>query len=355
MRFAGLIYGSDSHHLDHVAVLCRILDCPLVVTDPDIANASAKYYPNLEIIHEEPLEVSAKLVEKYDLIFSCLPRPLIDDLLFLPQIMQGKKLPSIWLPHGNSDKGRKTLFMEGLQHEDMLFIYGHQMLQFLEDKKIFKPSIFLGNYRYQFYQENRDFYLPMVKKEILHFLNKKTTKVLLYAPTWQDQENSSSFLSACPLLLERLPKEFSLIVKPHPNLFIQYGNLLEELMQKYSHLPNVLFLKDFPPIYPLLDQVDVYIGDMSSIGYDFLAFDRPLFFLNENRKNCADDLSFYLARSGIVIEKEEYATLYDRIKKTSLREKEQIRKEIYEHTFGISKSLEALKKEIEETALRCRH
>lgn len=355
MRLAGLIYGPDHHHLDHVAILCKILDCPLVVTDPEIAKAGAKYYPNLNIIHYEPLEAPLKITQEFDLLFSCLPRPLIDELFFLPQALHGKKIRTIWMPHGNSDKGKNSLFMEALQNEEMVLVYGNKMLDFLKDKQLSKPSIMMGNFRYLFYKENHAFYAPIVKKELLKLLKAKTEKILLYAPTWQDQEKSSSFFSACPLLLKTLPEEFSLIIKPHPNLFLQYGELLEALIQDYGHLPNVLFLKDFPPIYPLLDHVDVYIGDMSSIGYDFLTFDRPLFFLNENRKDVLADPGFYLARCGDVVEKEEYGALYAKIKKSLPEEKKQIRKEVYEYTFGLSKNLATLKNEIERAAALCCH
>lgn len=352
MKIAGLIHETDLHHLDHIAPLCKILDCPLLVTDPAIVEAANNYYPNLLIEYYPTLEAPEHIVQNFDLIFSCYPRPLIDELLFFPQTLLKKKVSSVWVPHGNSDKGRNSLFMEGLQNESLALIYGKQMGAFLKEKDVFAKTINIGNYRYNFYKEHVDFYKNLVKKEILNKL--KCGKVILYAPTWQDRENSSSFVSACPLLLENLPMEYSMIVKPHPNLFKQQGEFIEELIAKYAHQPNILFLNHFPPIYPLLDHVDIYIGDMSSIGYDFITFNRPLFFLNENKKDPDTDLGFFLAKCGIVIEKEDYATIYEKIKdnlEVSAYHKE-IQKQIYKYTFGTIKNLNRLKDSIEQKISR---
>jgi len=51
-------------------------------------------------------------------------------------------------------------------------------------------------------------------------------------------------------------------------------------MARYENRSDVVLLENFPPIYPLIEKCDLYIGDYSSIGYDFLALDKPLYFLN---------------------------------------------------------------------------
>ncbi|HSX12040.1 MAG TPA: CDP-glycerol glycerophosphotransferase family protein, partial [Rhabdochlamydiaceae bacterium] len=289
------------------------------------------------------------------LIFSCLPRPLFDEIFYFQQTILGKKVQTIWLPHGNSDKGRNSPFMEALQTEECALVYGMQMIDFFQEKQVLdklKAFVSIGNFRFHFYQKNRAFYADLVQKEVLSFFKKRPQKIILYAPTWQDQENSSSFSSACPVLLEKLPEEFALIVKPHPHLLKQQSDFLHLLQAHYQKKSNILFLNEFPPIHPLLAYVDIYIGDMSSIGYDFLAFHRPLFFLNENRKDCAQDKSFYLAQCGEVIEKEDYATIYKRIKTASLEKRER-QKEIYHYAFGKPKSFKTVKKEIFDAARCC--
>jgi hypothetical protein len=344
MKIAGLIYGEDGHYLDHLGVLCKILSIPLIVTDEKLEQAAKKYYPKLKVIQFDPLEAATKVVTDFDLIFSCLPRPLFDEIFFFSQALLQKKVRTVWVPHGNSDKGRNSCYMEALQNEEMQLVYGPQMVDFLSEKGVLKKSVLTGNFRYRFYKRNASFYSTLVRREMAQFFKGSPKKILLYAPTWQDQEHSSSFIRAAPLLLKNLPSDYALIVKPHPNLLKQQGELVKELELQYKDRPNLLFLNDFPPIYPLLAHIDIYIGDMSSIGYDFLAFNRPLFFLNENGKN-----SDFLTKAGTVIEKEDYANIYEKIKES----KAQSHKQISEYTFGKPKSFKTLKSEIRKLTLSC--
>ncbi|MBS0654086.1 MAG: CDP-glycerol glycerophosphotransferase family protein, partial [Verrucomicrobia bacterium] len=120
-------------------------------------------------------------------------------------------------------------------------------------------------------------------------------------------------------------------------------------MHKYEDLSHVLFLTDFPTIYPLLNRIDIYIGDMSSIGYDFLTFDRPLFFLNQNKRDPQSDLGLYLFRCGVEVLPEKYGQIYQIIQnflQFELRDFSKIRKEVYDYAFGPEKPLDTLRKEI---------
>ena len=133
-----------------------------------------------------------------------------------------------------------------------------------------------------FYQKYQSFYDALVPKK----------PFLLYAPTWQDSEQSTSYFDALPHLLA-LPETLTLVIKPHPHLPLVPIDR-----------PNTRLLIDFPPIYPLLNNLDAYIGDMSSIGYDCLAFDKPMFFLNQN-----DRKGLYLFNCGVEIKKSQYAEI----------------------------------------------
>jgi hypothetical protein len=93
---------------------------------------------------------------------------------------------------------------------------------------------------------------------------------------------------------------------------------------------------------------------MSSIGYDFLTFDRPLFFLNQNTRDALHDPGLYLFRTGIEIKREEYAKIYaiiDHFFQFELRPFSQIRKDVYAYAFGHRKLLEEIKEKI-ETAIQ---
>ncbi|NGX26595.1 MAG: hypothetical protein K940chlam6_00520, partial [Chlamydiae bacterium] len=264
MPIAGLIYGPEFHHLDHLAPLCALLEIPLILTEDKLAALAEKFYPDLKILHWHPHEAPEKLVTSFDTIIYSTPRVLFDEVFFFAQRLHNKRIRTIWCPHGNSDKGRNSSFMEALQDEELLLTYGPRIEAFLQEKGVTAPTKRVGNYRLAYYEKHREFYDSLLPKKKLS---------LLYAPTWQDRENNSSFPKIWPLLL-KAPKEFSLFVKLHPHLYQQFPEEIATLKKE-----GVQFIKDFPPIYSLLAKMDLYIGDMSSIGYDFLAFKRPMVLL----------------------------------------------------------------------------
>ena len=76
---------------------------------------------------------------------------------------------------------------------------------------------------------------------------------------------------------------------------------------------------------------------MSSIGYDFLAFDRPLFFLNQNARDPLTDPGLYLFRCGIEIKKKTIDKIYKSIDdffQFELRPFSEVRKDVYSYAFG---------------------
>ncbi len=247
MNYAGLIYDDSLHYLDHLAPFCALTQCPLILCDSALASLARRYYPDLKVI-ETPI---------WDLklppyVVTCDNRPL------LQAAFPGQSFQTLWLPHGHSDKGINAHF---LKEETLLFAYGQKSVDSLS-----LPCIRIGNFRWAYYLQHRAFY----EKILPH-----PGKTLLYAPTWDDFENNNSFWDAFPFLA----KHPSLLVKLHPNTTKKFAPQLEILQGQH---PNVLFLPNIPPIYPLLVHCDAYIGDLSSIGYDFLHFDRPLFFFKHN-------------------------------------------------------------------------
>lgn len=352
LRSTGLIYGPELHHLDHLAPLCCILQIPLIVTEEKIAELAKGYYPGLEVILCEYLNVAQYLVAHFDIAFYSMPRDLFDEVFFFAQKLSQKKVHTIWCPHGNSDKGNSIVYMEALKKEEAALVYGKQMIEFLQRKHVFdqlKGHVITGNYRYSFYRQHQAYYDDQAASSISRKLP-QAKRTLLYAPTWQDYERSSSFFDATIPLIETLPDNNNLIIKLHPNLYLQEEFKVAELIAQYESLPNVLFIADFPPVYPLLSIADVYIGDMSSIGYDFLVFNRPMFFLNQNVRDVQNDLGLYLFRCGVEIKPEQYRDIHsiiDNYFHFELRDFTEIRKEVYALAFAPEKPLDTLKKELE--------
>lgn len=351
-RPAGLIYGPEYHHLDHLAPLCSLMSIPLIVTEEKLAEQARRYYPNLEVVCADYMSAPQYLVSNFDLIFYSIPRDLFDEIFFFAQKLSQKRIHTVWCPHGNSDKGNAIVYMEALKKEEAALVYGKQMIEYLKRKFVYdqlKGHVVTGNFRYQFYLSRKEFYDSVAEKEISRRLP-RAEKTLLYAPTWQDYERSSSFQDATVPLIEKLPDNHNLIIKLHPNLQLQDEFQVEEIIEKYQDRKNLLFLIDFPPIYPLLNIVDAYIGDMSSIGYDFLAFDRPMFFLNQNSREASVDTGLYLFRAGIEIKPDRYSDIHriiDDYFHYELRNFSEIRREVYAYAFGHPKSLDEIKKEVE--------
>lgn len=332
MKAAGLIHGPQEHHLDHIAPLAILLGIPLIVTEPKLEQLSIKHYPGLVTHCFGYPELGETIVREYDLIFSSLPKDLFDQIVFIPQELHQKKVTNIWCPHGNSDKGHASYFMEGLCKETIALVYGNKMIEFLKEKgayaQLFSAPI-VGNYRYEYYNSSAPFYKALVEQEISSKL-KKGCPTVLYAPTWDDAERSSSFRETIDPLIKHLPNDWNLIVKPHPNTLEQLGPHTTWPKQE-----NLLFLQEFPSIYPLLDFCDVYLGDMSSVGYDFLAFQKPMFFLNPRGRDPKSDKGLFLHRCGETVEG-DFSKIFS-LKQSDHYKK--IQRDVYAHVFGTCENI----------------
>lgn len=349
LQLSGLIYGPQQHHLDHIGTLCTMLDIPLIVTDEEIERQAKLYYPMLVTFFFDYVSAPIKIVQNFDVIITAMPREMFQSTFFVAESMSKKSPLTIWCPHGNSDKGGNTFFMEALAKEKAVFIYGKKMFDFMEEKHALPTGceiITLGNYRYEFYKKHQRFYDDIVQKEIASKLQ-PSKKTYLYTPTWNDCEKASSFHLALPHLLEKLPKDINLIIKLHPNTLFEEDIKMKKLVWKYESEPNVLFLEHFPLIYPLLNFVDVYLGDTSSVGYDFLVFNKPMFFLNVE----TDLRHRYLQSCGTNIEKDDFKNIYSIIDKQIESDKEhftQKRNQADRYTFAKDVQFEEISKNLEK-------
>lgn len=346
-RLAGLIYGKEKHYIDHLAPLCSLLQIPLLVTEEDLAIQIQALYPKIEIIHLSSLTLPQEIISLVDTLIVCTPKVLVEEIFFLAQKLYKKNIQTIWCPHGNSDKGRLCFHMEALDKEEIALVYGQKMIDFLKDKEVFsqiEEVIKASNYRLEYYLQNKKFYDLLMQDKI-----SLGTKTVLYAPTWKDAEDSSTFYEATEYLVDNLPPDWRLVIKPHPNLARQDEIRYDFLVEKYLSNPKIVFLKDFPPIYPLLSVIDIYIGDFSSIGYDFLYFNKPMFFLNKTDRDSVTDLGLYLYRCGIEIKKKDFGNIYDIIEQALIEDEphfSKIRKQVYNYTFEENVSVDTLRKEI---------
>jgi hypothetical protein len=332
ISFCGLVYGASEHHIDHLAPLCALLDIPLVVTEEKLETLVKKYYPQLVVFYYSYIEAPQKLISNLDAIFTALPSPLFDSIFSFSKRLQKKDILTIWCPHGNSDKGIHSSYFEALNEEKALIIYGKKMEElFLEKKAIGSQAhlLYVGNYRAFFYEKHKTLYKKLTEKEIFSKLPKEN-QTILYAPTWEDDKDQISLNYALKFLLDHIPEDLNLIIKLHPNTCSKEDVKLMHLLLKYETKKNVLILEDFPLIYPLLSCVDFFIGDTSSIGYDFLYFNKPMFFL----KKGSSSFKLPLHQCGKIFDEEHLQDLLEEIEfGADEPELTQIRKKLYDFTF----------------------
>lgn len=341
-------------YVDHIVPLCQLMGIPLLCTDPWIYELIQIFYPPMEVILDESPDFSLnRTLKHYDTLFYVdLHRNPHGGFQFVEYVYEGKARSVCGL-HGNSDKKRNLFWAEKYADEDVVLLYGEHMVEFLKEKGIwgrFNRPILTGNFRWQFYQEHRNFFDRKMAPFLFPQQNRKT---LLYATTWTAQNKKSdwrvdysSFFDVYPFILENIPDTYQVIVKLHPHLVFLFPSEVEEIKEKYKGCDQILFLDDLPLIYPLLAKCDIYLGDYSSVGYDFLSFNRPMFFLNDTHRDQKKDKGVYLYRCGKALLPHEFKTLYEVVEQNPQSDLQAVRKQTYHFAFGLDKSLETLKQEI---------
>lgn len=275
--------GSDTHLLDHIAPLASILEAPLIVTEEENRILAQRYYPEVQTELWPDIEFRLKEIgERFDLIIeSKYWAPQLKQLI---QTLYGKTVRLVFCPHGQSDKGYQTPLLAPYALQDAVLIYGDLLKQMLTELNIWphiKDFALIGNHRLSYYLKNRTRLDATVEKEIFSQLKQKN-KTLFYAPTWRDADGATTFFSDIQLLYNQLPDDWNVIVKPHPLLEQRDLSHYERLHRIREQKNNWLVLERFPLIYPILDRIDAYLGDYSSVGYDALAMQKPLYFLSHH-------------------------------------------------------------------------
>lgn len=338
------------YYLDHLAVVCYIMGIPLILVDDQEYEFAKKYYPGVDVRQISYSEFTPDyLAANFDVFFmsDLWSRNYFHEKYATVENKYGKRLRHVHCPHGFSDKG---FYLYKCAYEDILLAYGQNMLDLLKYFGVLEKLpyyVITGNYRYTYFKQNREFYDRIVQEEVLSRFD-SPKPIILYAPTWQDSDQSTAFFDACSILLDKLPSEYNMIVKLHPNL--ERDNTVEyyKILGKYEGKKNIQFLKDFPIVYPLLAYTDIYIGDMSSVGYDFLTFDKPMFFLNKKRADIQKDRTF-LFLCGVEVLPEHYSEIYSMIAANFPTDKERfskIRSDVYHYTFGTERRFEDIKDDI---------
>lgn len=280
MNHAAFNKGPDTHLLDHIGPLSSLYKMPLFIEGEKNFLLAKRYYPDLDAQYSPDMEYQLKnFSEKFDRFYDCIPWPSqVQKLIF---DLYRKKVEMFYCCHGQSDKGYVHPLFRHFTSQDGILIYGDLLKDMLSELSVPTNFIKVGNFRLEYYEKHKKFYDLLIQNEFFSSFP-KNNKTLLYAPTWNDFDQSSSFFHLAKDLAENLPSEYNLIVKVHPLLeerepgrYYYFANLLEKRK-------NTTLISECPLIYPILNRIDFFLGDYSSVGYDFLYFQKPMFFFRQS-------------------------------------------------------------------------
>lgn len=244
---------------------------------------------------------------------------------YLPPLHSSQKLVQLW--HG---VGLKQ--MSKISHITYdYFISTSNWTNETNFKNIFSAKEFL-NCGYPrndiFCQEEEKLDFLFCDKDILKtILKNKDKKIILYAPT--HRENNNSIALNFDSLNEKLKQLNTIfIVKLHPFILEFYSKIEEK---NYSH---IFFHNVYGDIYPLLKYIDILVSDYSSVVYDFLLLNKPIIFyiydINEYTKNVSLLFNFDEYSPGIKVSSED-ELIESFFKEDTYKEKrEQIRDRFFE-------------------------
>ncbi len=339
-KLAAIVTGPDTY-LDHLGPISYIMQMPLFITEKATYESALTFYPQIQGVYKEAEDLDADFLSRnFDALFES-GKFFALQLTPILELLHKKKMRFIYCPHGHSDKGHSG---KNFAKQDISLVYGDHMKELLNQTGAINTigsTVTTGNYRLLFYQKYRSIYDKLTKLRVTANLvsHKKTA---IYAPSWQDGENPTSFFELTGKLIHDLRNDFNLIIKLHPFLEKFHPAKTHAILEKHKDNTHVLFLDHFPCIYPLLQVCDLYIGDYSSIGYDFLAFDKPLYFFIPEKAP-----SFKLHASGLMIPpKEDISTFIQNTWEENTKGKIEIRKSVYHHVFGEEKPFNLLQKDI---------
>lgn len=106
-------------------------------------------------------------------------------------------------------------------------------------------------------------------------------KTVIYCPTWRKGGLSSIeiFLNYADVIAG-LCEDYNLIVKPHPNIFNPAREFFDaNIVERLESTRGIALIRS-GNVMPWFAQTDVFVGDVSASGYEWLYFSRPMAFLN---------------------------------------------------------------------------
>lgn len=333
--------GIFVHHLDHLAPLCELMGVSLVVPDESDAVLARMCYPWLQVTVDTPWLTPGALAG----------RVLYCSHLFTREFLRsvcGGPMPArvVFCPHGFSEKRQRWSAAAAFQ--DVFLVHGQFGLDQLKDWGVFDQAeryVLISSLRYRHYLRHREFFDSLAAR--LAPQSPGGRRTILYAPTWNDALGSTSVFHMIRILVDHLPDGYDLLIKTHP-LLEQHPERLDAVLSATKAHSRVKVIRNNPLIYPWLARADVYIGDMSAVAYDFLVFDRPMYFLNQTYGGSADAAATRLFQCGTVVAPDAYERIFHRLESEdqSNSQYSERRKALWSYVHDESRLAEEVKRDI---------
>ncbi len=343
LKIAAISRLQCPHHIDHLAPLCAAFSAEFLSSEKEEIALIKQSYPDIFCRYVAPHELGPfYLTRNVDIAIHSFPWP--KKLLHAHPFAKKSALRLLFTPHGYSDKPSACSTWQDYQHNALTLIYGPKMQKELQEEGIDKNLFFMSNLRYLFYQKHQAFFDIKAAKFFSKIDKKKP--LLLFAPSWSVGSFPSSLHSLESFLFRYAAKEFSILIKLHPWQKKKDISQVYRLIEKSKDHPSVTVIDGCTPTYPLLQKATCFLGDASSLGYDFLLLDKPLFFYFPPEISLE---KWPLHRCGQRLflhnPKEAVRLLLDYEKETI--EKRAIRKKTAEEVFGTKTSFDEIKKTLQ--------
>jgi len=170
---------------------------------------------------------------------------------------------------------KKYISYNNVYKNNTLFLVTSKFMEnhFMEDCDLKEENIVRGGYPCNMYQTYFDKIKTYNHDKVFEGKLNDKTKIVVYAPTYNDKNFESFFSSAIPNL-DKLVKKLEennilFIFKMHPLATSDKAYL--NAIKNYRNNKNLLFWDNSYDIYEIFYKVDMAIVDYSSIFYDMLS------------------------------------------------------------------------------------
>jgi CDP-glycerol glycerophosphotransferase (TagB/SpsB family) len=275
-KLFGFYLDTSIHQIGYIAGLLDKVDDSILYTDSDASHRILKKdFPGIRVKYYSSFK------EILDAMKSDGIRVLIlQDFHYKKfSTLRDNGVKFVQIFHGTSDKTYNT--NKEIVHYDLVCLSGSKMLQDMEKKGLNKNKncIITGNLKADMvfnkvYERDR---------EIENLGLDPGKKNVLYAPTWIDGMGNSSFKKFGLYLHDYFPKNYQLTIKLHPNIYLYKKDLVAKLKKNIKGRKNILLLEQDLKIYeiiPVMAASDALMTDVSGVSHEYIAFLRPMIFLN---------------------------------------------------------------------------